>query len=310
MSDLPPGSEIRFRLPTAWEQYRGQILMIVSALLAQMLVIAILFYERRRRRFAEAVSRQRMSELSHMNRSATAGELSASIAHEITQPLQAITSNGNAGLALLAKTMPDLREAREAFQDIVDEAHRANGILGTIRSMFKKSDQEKVALDINTVIQEVLAILHGDFLRRRILVQTRLQTDLPLVTANRVQLQQVILNLCVNAADAMASVTDRDRVLKVKAERQPTGVLITVEDSGSGVEPKNIDRLFEPFYTTKCDGMGMGLAICRSIVEDHGGRLFATPGRPYGLAMQISLPASVPRGALKTAVEDAELVSG
>jgi C4-dicarboxylate-specific signal transduction histidine kinase len=217
-----------------------------------------------------------MSELAHMNRSATAGELSASIVHEITQPLQAITSNGNAGLSLLAATAPDLREARETFQDIVDEARRASDVLGTIRSMFKKGDQEKVALDINLVIGEVLALLHSDFLRRMIVVQTRLGADLPLVRGNRVQLQQVFLNLCVNAADAMDSMTDSSRRLTVMSERQnPGGVLITVEDSGPGIEPKNAERIFEPFYTTKPGGMGMGLSICRSIIEEHGGALIS-----------------------------------
>jgi hypothetical protein len=199
-SELPPGSQVLFRAPTAWEHYRWQIMTIAAALFGQMLLIVGLFYERRRRRRAEAQSRQRMSELAHMNRSATAGELSASIAHEIRQPLQAISANGTAGLSLLAATTPDLREAREAFQDIVDEARRASDVLGTIRSMFKRGDQEKVALNINVVIGEVLALLHSDFLRRRILVQTRLGAGLPLVRGNRVQLQQVFLNLCVTMA--------------------------------------------------------------------------------------------------------------
>jgi C4-dicarboxylate-specific signal transduction histidine kinase len=176
-----------------------------------------------------------------MNRSATAGELSASIAHEIKQPLQAITANGDAGLHLLKATTPDLAEAREAFQDIVDQARRADGILGTIRSMFMRCDQEKVAVNINGVIEEVLTLLRTDFWRRRVLVKTRLGAGLALVRANRIQLQQVILNLCVNAADAMDSVTDRDRVLTVTTEQQPTCVVITVEDLGKGVEPKNIE---------------------------------------------------------------------
>jgi C4-dicarboxylate-specific signal transduction histidine kinase len=283
---------------------------VAAALFAQMLLIVGLFYERRRRRRAEAQSHQRMSELAHMSRSATAGELSASIAHEITQPLQAITSNGNAGLSLLAATtpdLPDLREAREAFQDIVDEARRASDVLGTIRSMFKKGDQEKVALNINVVIGEVLALLHSDFLRRKILLQTRLGADLPLVRGNRVQLQQVFLNLCVNAADAMDSMIDRDRKLTVMSERQnSSGVLITVEDSRPGIEPKNTERIFEPFYTTKPSGMGMGLSICRSIIEEHEGRLLATPGRFCGLAMQIFMPITVASEMKESWAEAAE----
>ena len=293
-SRLPPGSEIRFRDPTAWERYRWQILAIVGALLVQMSLIVGLFYERRRRRFAEVESRRRLSELAHMNRTATAGALSASIAHEIKQPLAAIAASGSATLRWLRRTTPDLDEAQESMERVVGAAHHASDVIDTIRSMFKRSDHKKGALGINVLIEEVLAVLHNDFLRRKIIVQTRLGTGLPAIMANRVQLQQVILNLCVNAADAMDSVTDHDRVLKVMSERKSPGVLITVEDSGVGVEPKNIERIFEPFYTTKSDGMGMGLSICRSIIEEHGGRLFATPGCMCGLAIQISLPAGNP----------------
>jgi C4-dicarboxylate-specific signal transduction histidine kinase len=256
-----------------------------------MSLIVGLFYERRRRRFAEVESRQRLSELAHMNRTATAGTLSASIAHEIKQPLAAIAANGSAALRWLRRATPDLDEAQVSMERVVGAAHHASDVIDTIRSMFKRSDQKKGAFGINVLIEEVLAVLHNDFLRRKIIVQTRLGTGLPAVMANRVQLQQVILNLCVNAADAMDSVTDRVRVLKVMSERQASGVSITVEDSGVGVEPKNIERIFEPFYTTKSDGMGMGLSICRSIIEEHGGRLFATPGRICGLAIEISLPA-------------------
>jgi C4-dicarboxylate-specific signal transduction histidine kinase len=250
-----------------------------------------LFYERRRRRFAEVESRQRLFELAHMNRAATAGALSASIAHEIKQPLAAIAANGSAALRWLRRATPDLDEAQESLERVVGAAHHAGDVINTIRSMFKRSDQKKDALEINVLIEEVLAVLHTDFLRRNIIVQSRLGTGLPTVAANRVQLQQVILNLCVNAADAMDGVTNRDRVLKVMSEQQSPGVSITVEDSGVGVEPKDIERIFEPFYTTKSDGMGMGLSICRSIIEEHGGRLSATSGRLCGLSLQISLPA-------------------
>jgi signal transduction histidine kinase len=292
VSRLPPGNEIRFREPTAWERYRWQIVTIAAALLVQMSLIVGLFYERGRRRFAEVESRRRLSELAHMNRTATAGALSASIAHEIKQPLAAIAANGNAALRWLIRATPDLDEAQESMERVVGAAHRASDVIDTIRSMFKRSDQKKGALGINVLIEEVLAVLHNDFQRRKIIVQCRLGTGLPTVTANRVQLQQVILNLCANAADAMDSVTDRDRVLKIISERQSSSVSITVVDSGVGVEPNNIERIFEPFYTTKSDGMGMGLSICRSIIEEHGGRLFATSGRMCGLAIQISLPAN------------------
>jgi C4-dicarboxylate-specific signal transduction histidine kinase len=290
-SRLPPENEIRFRDPSAWEQYHWQIVAIAAALLVQMSLILGLFYERRRRRFAEVESRRHLSELAHINRTATAGALSASIAHEIKQPLAAIAANGSAALRWLRRATPDLDEAQESMERVVGAAHRASNVIDTIRSMFKTSNQEKAALDINVLIEEVLAVLHTDFLRRRIIVQNRFGADLPTVMANRVQLQQVILNLCINAADAMDSVTDRGRVLKIMSERQSSGVSITIEDSGVGVDPKNIERIFEPFYTTKSDGMGMGLSICRSIIEEHGGRLSAIPGRLCGLAIQIALPA-------------------
>jgi C4-dicarboxylate-specific signal transduction histidine kinase len=245
-----------------------------------------------------------------MNRRATAGELSASIAHEIKQPLGAIMANGNAALRWLGKATPDLGEARAALERIVDATRRASDVIDTIRSMFRKRDGQRFALDVNVAIG-VLALLSRDFQRRRIFVETRLRAGLPEIVANGVQLQQVILNLLVNAAEAMDSTTDRDRVLRVTSDQQdhPSGILITVEDSGPGVESKNIERMFEPFYTTKPEGMGMRLAICRSIIEAHGGRLSAAAGRLGGLAMQISLPASATGAAQKVRARVADVVS-
>ena len=267
--------------------------MTAGALLVQTLLIVGLFYERHRRRNAEVASRQHLSELAHINRSSTAGELSASIAHEMLQPLAAIMTNGNAGLRWLAKAKPNLDQARASFEGVIAAARHAGNVIHTIRSMFKKGHDEKVALNPNWLIEEVLELLHVNLRQRRILVETHLTADLPEIMVNRVQLQQVILNLLVNAVDAMDSVTDGNRVLKITANRQePSAVLITVEDSGPGIARDNIKRIFEPFYTTKPQGMGMGLTICRSIVEAHEGCLVATPSRLGGLAMQISLPAS------------------
>jgi signal transduction histidine kinase len=306
-SSLPPGSQIYFRDPTAWERYHWQIVSIAAALLLQTLLIIGLFYERHRRRNAEATSRQHLSELAHMNRNSAAGELSASIAHEMLQPLTAIVAGGNAGLRWLAKAKPNLDKARASIEGVIVAAEHAGNVIRTIRSMFKKSDDEKVALNPNRLIQEVLELLRVNLRRRGISVETRLSADLPEIMGNRVQLQQVILNLLVNAADAMDSVTERDRMLKITANRQePSGILITIEDSGPGVAPENIERIFEPFYTTKSQGMGMGLTICRSIVEAHGGSLVAASSRSGGLAMQISLPASANRRVLLVEDEAAE----
>jgi C4-dicarboxylate-specific signal transduction histidine kinase len=161
--------------------------------------------------------------------------------------LASIATNGSAALRWLTRATPDLGEAKAALERVVGEAHRASDVLGTIRSMIKKSNQKLGAVDVNILVKEVLTLLHGDLLRRRILVETRLGAGLPEVVANRVQLQQVVLNLLINAADAMDSVTERNRVLKATSEKQkPAGVLIKVEDSGVGVEPKDIERIFEP----------------------------------------------------------------
>jgi C4-dicarboxylate-specific signal transduction histidine kinase len=261
--------------------------------LVQTLLIVGLIYERRRRRDAEAASRQRLSELTHMNRRSTAGELSASIAHEITQPLSAIMNHGDAGLRWLANATPNLDRARASFEGVVAAAHHAGNVIDAVRSMFKRSGDKNVSLDPNRLITEVLELLRFKLQRRRISVETGLSADLPEIMGNRVQLQQVILNLVVNAVDAMDSMAVGHRMLKIATNRQePSGILITVEDSGPGIAPENIKRIFERFYTTKTQGMGMGLTISRSIVEAHGGSLIAAPSRQGGLAMLISLPAS------------------
>jgi signal transduction histidine kinase len=289
---LPPGSTVYYRDPSAWQQYRWQIVSIAGALLVQTFLIVGLFYQRHRRRNAEAASRQHLSELAHMNRSSTAGELSASIAHEMMQPLAAIVASGNAAVRWLAKATPDVDKARTSLNGVIAAAHHAGNVIRAIRSMFTKSDDERVALNPNQLIQEVLELLRVNLRRRRISVETRLSADLPEIMGNRVQLQQVILNLLLNAVDAMDSMTDRDRMLKITGNRQePSDLLITIEDSGPGTPTEDMTRIFEPFYTTKPQGMGMGLTICRSIVEAHDGCLVAAPSRLGGLAMQISLPA-------------------
>ena len=304
---LPPGSAVYYRDPTIWQRYRWQIVSIAGALLAQTLLIVGLFYERHRRRHAEAASRHHLADLAQVNRSSTAGELAASIAHEIKQPLAAIMTNGKAGLLWLANATPNIDRARASFDGVIAAARHADNVISTIRSMFKKSDDEKVTFNLSRLIEEVLALLHLNLQRQRISVETHLSADLPEIMGNRVQFQQVILNLLVNAVDAMISRSDGDRILKITANRQePSGALIIVEDSGPGIAPENIERIFEPFYTTKPQGMGMGLTICRSIVEAHGGRLVAAPGSLGGLAMQISLPASAKGRTLSVDTDAAE----
>jgi C4-dicarboxylate-specific signal transduction histidine kinase len=211
------------------------------------------------------------------------GQMAASIAHDINQPLAAIVANGNAGLRWLAHTTPDLDEARAALQRIVNEGHRASQVIGSIRAMFTKGDQEKTALDANELMHEVLTRLDGEIRTQRVSVHTELIEPFPRVFGNRVQLQQVILNLLTNAVEAMGSATNRARVLQVKSKlHESGGVLIMVEDSGPGIDPQDIDRILEAFFTTKSHGMGMALSICRSIIDAHHGRLWVSPGLRHG----------------------------
>jgi signal transduction histidine kinase len=290
---LPPGSEVRFRELTAWDRYRWQIILIATAILLQTTLIIWLFFEHRRRRMAEAASRGAMSRLAHMNRVATAGELSASIAHEVNQPLAAIVANANAGLRFLAGAKPDLDEARLAFESVVSAGHRAGDVVGSVRAMFKKDGEEKAPLDLNDTIQDVLGLLRGELQMQGIIVHTELQRALPLVQGHGGQLQQVLLNLVRNAAEAMGSISDRARLLRVKsAIHDSGGVLVSIEDSGTGIDPKVMNRIFDSFFTTKSQGMGMGLSICRSIVEFHHGRLWASADIEHGAAFNVLLPVA------------------
>ena len=247
------------------------------------------------RKLAEDATRVAQSELARVARLTTVGAMTASIAHEVNQPLGAIVANGNAGLRWLGHATPDLDEARAALKRIVHEGHRASQVIAGIRAMFKKDGRAKGPQDVNEVVREVLELVRGDVERERVAISTALTDPLPPVLADRVQLQQAILNLVTNAIDAMGSVNGRARTLRLKSERlPPDSVMLTVEDSGAGIEKENMDRIFEAFFTTKSHGMGMGLSICRSIVESHGGRMTASRGYPYGAVFQVILPGHEP----------------
>jgi signal transduction histidine kinase len=288
---LPPGSEVTFRQRTLWDMYRWQIILVATTLLLQATLITVLLFEHRRRRNAEALARKRMSELAHVNRIATAGELSASLTHEIKQPLAAMVTNANAGLRWLGRMTPNFDEARAAFQRIVADGHRAGQVLGSVRQMFEKDSGRRAQVDLNALIREVLALLEGELRSHRVMVQADLSDSLPEVSGNRVQLQQVIVNLIMNAVEAMQAVTNRPRVLRLTSEIDKANhVLIRIEDSGPGIAVENIDRIFNAFFTTKPHGIGMGLSICRSIIEAHDGRLWVSPGVDYGSVFQFTLP--------------------
>jgi PAS domain S-box-containing protein len=243
------------------------------------------------RKRAEHAMQVAQSELARVTRQTTMGQMTASIAHEVNQPLAAIVASSNAGLRWLNNATPNLDQAKAAFTRIVKQGHRAGEVIATVRAMFKKDAHTRVAVDINQLVRAVLALLQGELQDSGISVRTNLSASLPLIQADHVQLQQVILNLVMNAAEAMREVTDRERVLKIRSEvRQPSDILLTVEDSGPGIAAESMERIFEAFYTTKAQGMGMGLSICRSIVEAHGGRLSASRGHPHGAVFQIVLP--------------------
>jgi len=254
----------------------------------------------------EASLREAQNELAHVSRVTTMGELAASIAHEINQPLAGMLTNANAGLRWLAGELPNLDETREAVRRIIRDGNRAGEIIGRIRALAKKAPPQKDWLDLNQAIREVIAVAGNEVTQHRVSLRTQLANDLPLILGDRIQLEQVILNLLINAIEAMSGVGEGPRELWVSSEKvievpgkpevdtlaelEGTHVLIGVRDTGPGVDPKGLDRLFGAFYTTKPQGLGMGLAISRSIIEAHGGRLWAIANEPKGAVFQFTLP--------------------
>jgi PAS domain S-box-containing protein len=241
-------------------------------------------------KLAEQAVQESQAELARVSRIATMGELTASIAHEINQPLAAVATNASASLRWLAIQPPNLAEAREAMSSAMQEANRASCVIERIRTLLKKTPPEMRPVDVNEVIREVLALVHNELTRSIVAVHAELTPDTPLVIGDRVQLQQVMLNLIINALDAMVSIKDRRRTLVIRSARDTEGVLIAVQDSGKGLDPKHLSRIFDSFFTTKPDGIGMGLSISRTIVEAHGGRLWAGPAPLHGAVFQLILP--------------------
>ena len=291
-SRLPPGSVIQFRDPTTWQQYRLPLLAICAALLLQAALITWLIYEHRRRHAAEVLASSSMSELAHMNRVATAGELSASIAHEVNQPLTGISARASAALRWLAAEKPDIEKTRAALTHIVNASHHASEIVTSVRAMFRKDSGERHPVDINQLILTVLDLVRIELRKHNVEVQMQLDMDLPRVECDRVQVQQVILNLVINAAEAMHE--SPSRVLRIRTSlSKPYVANISIEDTGSGIDPENLDRIFRALFTTKSSGMGMGLSICHSIIESHKGRIWASAAAEKGSVFQFELPTTV-----------------
>jgi NO-binding membrane sensor protein with MHYT domain/nitrogen-specific signal transduction histidine kinase len=230
------------------------------------------------------------SELAHISRMATMGELAASIAHEINQPLAAVVTDSSAALRWLAMQPPEMEEARQALTRSIREANRAGEVIIRIRALLKKATPELSRLDVNEVIREVLRLAGNELVKAGVTVRTELEANVPAVLGDRVQLQQVLLNLIMNSIDAMSAAHDRPRELWIKTSMDAEGVWVVVEDTGVGLGLEAIDSIFRPFYTSKPHGIGMGLTISRSIVEAHGGRLSAEPRSPYGAVFRFLLP--------------------
>jgi C4-dicarboxylate-specific signal transduction histidine kinase len=240
---------------------------------------------------ASEALQEAQAELAHVNRVTTMGQLAASIVHEINQPIAATVTNAHAALRWLGAQPPNLGEVRQSLDDVIRDGNRAGDVIGRIRALIKKAPPQKDAMEINGAILEVITLTRGEVMRNGVSLQTRLAEGLPLIQGDRVQLQQVVLNLIINAVEAMSGVSEGSRELLIGTGKDASGgVLVAVQDSGPGLNPDSFDHLFDAFYTTKPNGMGMGLPICRSIVEAHGGRVWASRTAGRGATIQFTLP--------------------
>ena len=267
----------------------GRLAVAFNAMLAELAAA-------REREAADAARRATMQiELARVARITTMGEMAASIAHEINQPLAAIVNNVNASLRWLRRDPPNVERARSVLERVISDGGRASAVISSIRGMLEKDSQERVQLDLNDLIREVMTFVRADLRHHGITLRVELADDLPRISAVRIQLQQVLLNLIANAVESMVSIEDHARVLTVRSQRADGhGILVTVEDTGTGIDQTDLERVFEAFFSTKPEGMGMGLSICRSIIEAHGGRITVSPARPCGSVFQVSLPGDDP----------------
>jgi C4-dicarboxylate-specific signal transduction histidine kinase len=271
-------------------------LRFVVFLAATLLITGLMEMKRRveesRTRAHEAL-RQAQSDLARVNRAATMGELTASLAHEVNQPIGAAVTDANTCLRWLTRDQPDLEEARHAASRVIKDATRAAEIITRIRSLFAKSIPERALVDLNEVIQEMIALLRSEARRYSVSVRTELAADLPHVVGDRLQLQQVLMNLMINGFDAMKDIA-RVRELVIKSQKAEDGYLmVAVSDTGVGLPQRQADKIFDAFFTTKIHGTGMGLRISRSIVESHGGRLWAANNSPHGASFHLTLPTEI-----------------
>jgi signal transduction histidine kinase len=289
-SDLPPGSTVLFKPPTMWETYRSQILTVSGVILLQAAFIALLLQERRRRHSAEMDSRQRMVELAHVNRFSTAGEMAASLAHEINQPLGAILNNVETAKIILEAEPPDLNELKEIVGDIDRDNRRASEIIRHLRSYVMKAPFEKKDFDLNDLVSETVSFLSPQARARQVVLRSKLTSSPLRINADRIQLQQVLSNLILNAIDAASDPTLAERAVMV-ATQDGEFAEVSVSDTGRGVPEEVAKNIFDPFFSTKKHGMGMGLSIVRTIVTTHGGQIdFENRNGATGAVFRLKLP--------------------
>jgi signal transduction histidine kinase len=289
-SNLPPGSTVYFREPTVWARYSWQIALTVALVLLQAGLISILLLEHRRRQFAEVQSRQRMAELVHVNRIATAGELTASIAHEINQPLGSILTNAETADVILKSPTPDIAELKDIVKDILHDDRRATEVIRRMRSLLKKAPFELKNFDLNDVVRETLGVLSSLAVGRKVELVSVITPDALPILGDRIQLQQVILNLVVNGIDAMTDTPSENRVISIRTSRIENFAQLSVSDRGPGIPEDKLKEIFEPFFTSKAEGMGMGLSIARTIIEAHHGLISAKNRDHGGATFRIRIP--------------------
>ena len=291
-----PAVQIAFREPTVWQRYSWQTALIITLFSIQAGLIASLLREHRRRQLAEVQSRQRMAELAHVNRFSTAGELTASIAHEINQPLGSILTNAETAQAILKSQSPDIAERpdiielKDIVNDILQDDRRATEVIRRMRSLLKKAPFELKNLDLNDLARETVEFLSTLAIGRKVeLVSVITPNALPIL-GDRIQLQQVILNLVVNGIDAMRDTPSANRIINIRTSRVENFAQLSVSDRGSGIPEEKLKEVFEPFFTSKAEGMGMGLSIARTIIEAHHGQISAKNRDHGGAAFRVKLP--------------------
>jgi signal transduction histidine kinase/ABC-type uncharacterized transport system substrate-binding protein len=293
---LPSGSVILFREPSVWERYRWPIVGALALILLESVLIAGLVAQRARRKRAEAEAVVHLGQLVHAQRVTVVGELAATLAHEINQPLGAIVSNAESARRLVDPAEPKRTDLLDTLGDIIDDGQRASEVIRRLRTMLRTGVAERKPCDVNALIVEMMKFLEADLARADVSTELRLREDLPPVRGDVIQLQQVILNLALNAEDAMADSAGEPRRLIVEtAERMPGIVEVCVRDTGVGVKESDLEDIFKPFVTTKTSGLGMGLSISRSIVEAHGGTIRAERNPDRGLSIHVELPCDAGR---------------